>query len=246
MGAQTQGRYEHDIKYDFEFTTTEEVYTAKEGVSTAKPVSTAGVAVTTASASIITASPPRVSTAEDISTTETLVYIRRSASKDKGKGIMTESKLKQTKTKLQQRQERLGYEAAMRMQEQLNVEERQRIAIVHEEASSFNIKEWDNVEARIEADEELARRLQEEERESLHVAVEKISFDELKSLFEATMKRVNTFTPMKSDVDRVVPKLAAESSKRDVEEELDQESSKRQKKVLSWQLKVQRGRIVRN
>ncbi|GKC07424.1 hypothetical protein Tco_0999034 [Tanacetum coccineum] len=36
--------------------------------------------------------------------------------KDKGKGIMTESKPKQTKTMLQQRQERAGYEAAVRLQ----------------------------------------------------------------------------------------------------------------------------------
>ncbi|GJW24108.1 hypothetical protein Tco_0037919 [Tanacetum coccineum] len=43
------------------------------------------------------------------------------------------------------------------------------------------------------------------------------------------MKRVNTFTPMESDVDRTVPKIAAGSSKRDAEEELGQESSKRQK-----------------
>ncbi|GJW21249.1 hypothetical protein Tco_0031871 [Tanacetum coccineum] len=37
--------------------------------------------------------------------------------KDKGKGIMTESKPEQTKTKLQQRQERAGYEAVVRLQE---------------------------------------------------------------------------------------------------------------------------------
>ncbi|GJW67429.1 hypothetical protein Tco_0121853 [Tanacetum coccineum] len=43
------------------------------------------------------------------------------------------------------------------------------------------------------------------------------------------MKRVNTFTPMESDVDRTVPKIAAGSSKRNAEEELGQESSKRQK-----------------
>nr|GEW25763.1 RNA-directed DNA polymerase, eukaryota, reverse transcriptase zinc-binding domain protein [Tanacetum cinerariifolium] len=67
---------------------------------------------------------------EDISTAETLVYIRRSASKDKGKGIMIESEPEQTTTKLQQRQERAGYEAAVRLQEQLDEEERQRIAKV--------------------------------------------------------------------------------------------------------------------
>ncbi|GKF01010.1 hypothetical protein Tco_0027933, partial [Tanacetum coccineum] len=37
--------------------------------------------------------------------------------KDKGKGIMTKSEPEQTKTKLQQRQERAGYEAAIRLQE---------------------------------------------------------------------------------------------------------------------------------
>ncbi|GJY30446.1 hypothetical protein Tco_0413941 [Tanacetum coccineum] len=37
------------------------------------------VAVTTVGASISTASPPRVSTTEDISTVETLVYFRRNA-----------------------------------------------------------------------------------------------------------------------------------------------------------------------
>ncbi|GJR23921.1 hypothetical protein Tco_0972448 [Tanacetum coccineum] len=43
------------------------------------------------------------------------------------------------------------------------------------------------------------------------------------------MMRVNTFVPMESEVIRVVPDLATGSSKRDAEEELDQESSKRQK-----------------
>ncbi|GJW65218.1 hypothetical protein Tco_0117102 [Tanacetum coccineum] len=108
---------------------------------------------------------PRVSTAEDISTAKTLVYIRRSAAKDKGKAKMDESKPEQTKTKLQQRQERADYEAALRLQEQLDEEERNRIARVHEEASSFNIEEWEDIQATIEADEELAQRIQAEERE---------------------------------------------------------------------------------
>ncbi|GJS08653.1 hypothetical protein Tco_0365449 [Tanacetum coccineum] len=38
---------------------------------------------------------------------------------------------------------------------------------------------------------------------------------------------------IKSEVDRAVPELAAGSSKRDAEEELDQESSKRQRLVKS-------------
>ncbi|GJS44631.1 hypothetical protein Tco_0594752 [Tanacetum coccineum] len=59
-------------------------------------------------------------------------------------------------TKLQQRQERAGYEAAVRLQEHLDEEERQRIARMHKEAKSFNIKEWENIQAKIKADKELA------------------------------------------------------------------------------------------
>nr|GEU82289.1 hypothetical protein [Tanacetum cinerariifolium] len=102
---------------------------------------------------------------KDVSTAETLVYIRRSASKDKGKGIMTESKPEQTATKLQQRQERVGHEAAARLQEQLDEEETQKIAMVHEEASSFNVDEWEDIQATIKADEELALMIKVEERE---------------------------------------------------------------------------------
>ncbi|GJU08836.1 hypothetical protein Tco_1125266 [Tanacetum coccineum] len=57
-----------------------------------------------------------------------LVYIRRSAEKkiNKGKGIMTKPKPKK-KTKKQLEQERLGHEEVVRLQEQLNKEETQRI-----------------------------------------------------------------------------------------------------------------------
>ncbi|GKF90421.1 hypothetical protein Tco_0274122 [Tanacetum coccineum] len=73
---------------------------------------------------------------------------------------MDEFKTVQTKTKLQQEQERLGYKAAVRFSAELEEEERQRIARVHEAASSFNVEEWEDIQARVEADEELAQRLQ--------------------------------------------------------------------------------------
>ncbi|GJZ99628.1 hypothetical protein Tco_0672179 [Tanacetum coccineum] len=69
------GRYGHDMEFDFDF-------------DAAKEVSTAGATVTTTSVAVSTAIPTRntrVSTADDITMAETLVYIRRSASKDKGK-----------------------------------------------------------------------------------------------------------------------------------------------------------------
>ncbi|GJW32200.1 hypothetical protein Tco_0052232 [Tanacetum coccineum] len=121
--VEIQGRHEHDIKFDFDID-------AAKDVSTAKPVSTAGAAITTTSVvAVSTVSPrKRVSTADDITMAETLVYIRKSAAKDKGKGKMDESETIQTKTKLQQEQERLVYEAAVRLQVELEEEKRQRIA----------------------------------------------------------------------------------------------------------------------
>ncbi|GKA67723.1 ribonuclease H-like domain-containing protein [Tanacetum coccineum] len=150
--AEIQGRYEHDMEFKYDFDAAKEVSTTKE-VSSTKPVSTASATVTTASAFISTASPTRVSTADDITLAKSLVYIRRSAAKtkDKAKGIMEESESAMTKTKRQQEQERLCLETAIRLQEDFNEEERQRIARVHEEASSFNVEEWEIIQARVEA-----------------------------------------------------------------------------------------------
>ncbi|GKD47120.1 hypothetical protein Tco_1271765, partial [Tanacetum coccineum] len=67
---------------------------------------------------------PEVSTA-----TESLVYIRRSEKKkkDKGKAIMIEDEYVQKKSKKQEQEERLGHEEAIRVQEQIDKEERKRI-----------------------------------------------------------------------------------------------------------------------
>ncbi|GJV30230.1 hypothetical protein Tco_1386678, partial [Tanacetum coccineum] len=132
---------QHDVKIQGRYGHDKEVSTAEKDVSTAEPVSTAGATVTTVSVAVSTVSPTRntgVSTANDITMAETMVYIRKSAVKDKGKGKMAESKTVQTKTKLQQEQERLDFEAAVRLQDELEEEERQRIVRAHEAASSFN------------------------------------------------------------------------------------------------------------
>ncbi|GJX24374.1 hypothetical protein Tco_0228819 [Tanacetum coccineum] len=102
-----------DMEFESNFDVAKEVSTAEEEVSTAKPVSTVSAAVTTDSVVVSTVSPARVSTTNDITMAEILVYIRRSASKDK----------------------------AMRLQAELEEEERHRIAKVHEEANSFNVEE---------------------------------------------------------------------------------------------------------
>ncbi|GJZ90826.1 hypothetical protein Tco_0662753 [Tanacetum coccineum] len=289
--AEIQGRYGHDMEFNFDFDAAKEVSTAEKDVSTTKQVSTAGAVVTSDSVAVSTVSPTRntgVSTADDITMAETLVYIRKSAAKDKGKGKMDESETVKTKTKLQQEQERLDFEAAMRLQAELDEEDRKRIVRIHEATSSFNVKEWEDIQARVQADEELVQRLQVEEREKYtkteqarmlaelinqrkrYFAAQRAkerrnkpptqaqqtymsnyiknmggytlqqlrgySFDEIKTLFETIMRSVNTFVPIKSKVDRAIPELAVGSSKRVAEEELDQESSKRQKTSESSEL----------
>ncbi|GKE78920.1 hypothetical protein Tco_1545040, partial [Tanacetum coccineum] len=78
--------------------------------------------ISTANISVSTASPtPEVSTAA-----ENLVYMRRSAEKrkDKGKAIMKEDESVQKKDKEAIRSRKTWHEEAIRLQEQINEEER--------------------------------------------------------------------------------------------------------------------------
>ncbi|GKB41962.1 hypothetical protein Tco_0886904 [Tanacetum coccineum] len=181
-------------------------------------------------------------------------------------------------SKLKQRQERAGYEAAIILQEQLNEEEIQRIAKDAED-------EWEDIRARVKADEELTQKLQAEERDKYsevdqarmlvdlinqrkryftaqkakakrnkpmtqaqqrtymsnyikHMGshtmqqLKRYTFDELKELFETTMKHVSTFTSIETEDKERESELAAGSSKRpraEHDEEHDEESVKKQK-----------------
>nr|GEV76808.1 hypothetical protein [Tanacetum cinerariifolium] len=176
---------------------------------------------------------------------------------------------------LRERQERAGYEAAIRLQEQQDKEEsqrisryaeithrlqeeidaaeRQRMAQVHQAAQTFTENEWENIRARVEADEELTQRLQVEEREKYskddrtkmlvnlinqrkkfyaHYTLKqlkKLSFEQIKEIFEATIRRIQDFVLMEREGDKEVSKFTgARGSKRDLKE-LNQGSSKKQK-----------------
>ncbi|GJS00193.1 hypothetical protein Tco_0316701 [Tanacetum coccineum] len=178
---------------------------------------------------------------------------------------------------LKERQERSGYEAAIKLQEQLDQEESQRItrdakialrlqeeidatgrqqmAKVHQAAKGFTEDEWENIKARVEANEELTRKLQEEERKKYSEVdqakmlvdlvnprkrffaqqraeamrnkpmthaqqrtymsnyiknqeggysikqLKSLSFEEVKEIFETTMRRVHSFVPMDSELE---------------------------------------------
>ncbi|GKC62518.1 hypothetical protein Tco_1095116, partial [Tanacetum coccineum] len=117
-----------------------------------KEISTAEVLVSTASAI------PEVSTAIP----ERQVYIRMSAvkRKDKGKAIMKDDESVQNKTKKQLELERLGHEEAIRLQEHINEEERQRIVRDAEIAKQ------------LQEEIDIARQEQEQEKYNLAQALE--------------------------------------------------------------------------
>nr|GEU28968.1 ribonuclease H-like domain-containing protein [Tanacetum cinerariifolium] len=176
--------------------------------------------------------------------------------KDEGEGKMQEYEDEQTKrTKLQQEQDRLGFKVAMRLQEELDEEERQRMArrLQAEERNKYS--EVD--QAKMLAQNVKAKRnklmTQAQQRAYMSTYIKnmgsyivnkskKLSFDEIKKVFETTMKIVNTFIPMETEVRGRASELAAGSSqatitdsagvgmfKRVAEAELDYDSSKRQK-----------------
>ncbi|GKD77364.1 hypothetical protein Tco_1339985, partial [Tanacetum coccineum] len=92
--------------------------------------------------------------------------------KDKGKGKMEESKDEQTKrSKLQQEQERLGHKA----------------------------EEWENIRARVEADEELFKRLQAEEINKYN------EVDQAKMLVDLINQRKKYFATQKAEAKRNKP-----------------------------------------
>ncbi|GJS10309.1 hypothetical protein Tco_0367105 [Tanacetum coccineum] len=163
--AEIQGRYGHDMEFNFDFDAAKEVSTIEKDVSTAEPVSTVGAAVTTASV------------VEDYSKDKELINQRK------------------------------RYFATQRAEERRNkppIQAQQRTYM------SNYIKHMGGYYHLLQT-------------------VRGYSFNEIKI-------KVNTFVPIESEVDRAVPELAAGSSKKDAEEELDQESSKRQKTGKSSEL----------
>ncbi|GJV75521.1 hypothetical protein Tco_1507105 [Tanacetum coccineum] len=191
--------------------------------------------------------------------------------------------------------------AAVGLLEELDEEERQRMARVHETAQYFTEEEWKNIRARVEADEELSKRLQVVERNKYsevdqakmlvdlinqrkkyfvaHKAkakrnkpmtqaqqrnymincikhmgshtlqqLKRYSFNELKELFETTMKNVNTFVPMETKDRGRASELAAGSSQatitdstevgRSVQEQPDEEEKELSQEDLQQMMMV--------
>ncbi|GJR50064.1 hypothetical protein Tco_1400585, partial [Tanacetum coccineum] len=148
-GAEAQEKASTDTELFIQEVTPTEVIQDQEGSEKASDeVSTAGAKKGTATEEV-----PIVSTAEvSLSTAGgTVTYTRRSAEKrsrqDKGKAIMIEEEPKK-KSKKELEQERLSYAEAIRLEEQMNEEQRAQIARDAEIA-----RQWDEEERKRAMDE---------------------------------------------------------------------------------------------
>ncbi|GJU99315.1 hypothetical protein Tco_1328586 [Tanacetum coccineum] len=176
------------------------------------------------------------------STTTTTISSQQS--QDKGKGIMIEEPVKPMKKKVQIM---LDEEADLKLQAEFDKEERlaREKAEKEKEANIALIEEWDDIQAKIDVDHQLAERLQAQEQEELSDAENATLFQQLlekrRKHFAAkraeekrnkpptkaqqrqiiAFKRVNTFEDFRT-------KLVEGKEKR-AGEELMQENAKKQK-----------------
>ncbi|GJZ19487.1 hypothetical protein Tco_0556077 [Tanacetum coccineum] len=110
------------------------------------------------------------------STTTTTISSQQS--QDKGKGIMIEEPVKPMKKKVQIM---LDEEVALKLQAEFDEEERlaREKAKKEKEANIALIEEWDDIQAKIDVDHQLAERLQAQEQEELSDAEKATLFQQL-------------------------------------------------------------------
>ncbi|GKB36480.1 hypothetical protein Tco_0881422 [Tanacetum coccineum] len=189
-------------------------------VGTAKIVSTAEIKTSVAPSTIVV-SPP-VITEVEITLAQTLAELKSAKSKDKGKAKMIEPKVPLNKKD----QIRLDEELTIR----LDVEEQEAARLerenveLQEQATLAKIEECDNVQAMMDADYELCKRLQEQDQ------VVKKS----KKAFDKTMGWINNFKLMDSKEVKSSEKKAEGSKKKSTRKkragnDQKQESFKRQR-----------------
>ncbi|GKB24814.1 hypothetical protein Tco_0864215 [Tanacetum coccineum] len=134
-----------------------EINVAEKEVSTANPVTTAGEVVTTASVDISTASPTETTITNDLTLTQTLIKIR-----SKGKIVEPEKPMK--KKELIRLDEEIASKLKAKFDEKVRLA-REKVEKEQEANVALN-EEWDDIQAKIEADHELAQRLQAQDKKS--------------------------------------------------------------------------------
>ncbi|GJS60400.1 hypothetical protein Tco_0655184 [Tanacetum coccineum] len=139
-----------------------------------------------------------VSTAAQVSTAKTLMEIRKSAAKDKGKAKMDETESPRKMKQREWAQISRDEEVAQKLQEEFDAAERQRMAQVHQAAQGFTDAEWDDVLARVAADEDFVQQF-----------TSRIRFDreDLVKLWDLVKERFGTTEPTNDKEKRLWVKL---------------------------------------
>ncbi|GJW79890.1 hypothetical protein Tco_0143865 [Tanacetum coccineum] len=164
-----------DISLDM---TDQEVNVTKKEVSAADLFTTAGEVVTTASVDISTASiksakPKAIGVVMQepseiirISATQPQIQEKAQGSRDKGKAKMVEEEEPKEPTK---RKDQIKHdeELAKRLEAQLQAEMEEEDRLARQREEEDNIVSWDNAQAMMEADYQMAKRLHSEEQASL-------------------------------------------------------------------------------
>ncbi|GKB70194.1 hypothetical protein Tco_0931606 [Tanacetum coccineum] len=185
--VEVQGRYGQNLD-------------TQEGFGAGLEVTTVDAELNTVSTFVSTASPQRHAdtTADDLTLAETLMEIKKSAAKAKGKAKMDET---ESPKKMKQRE--------------------QRMAQVHQAAQGFTDAEWDDVLARVAADEDFDQQLQ---------AGEKCSEEDLPmKLVELVNQRKKFFAQQRAEAKRNKLMTPAQQKEYIAGQEVLEEPVKRQK-----------------
>nr|GEX93310.1 hypothetical protein [Tanacetum cinerariifolium] len=160
---ETQGMNDQDM-FDTGVLDDEEVVAKKE-VSTADPVTIASEVVTTAGVEVSAAATTPIISMDDITLAKALAALKSAKPMDKGKAKMIKAK-KPLKKKYQII---IDEEVATNLEAKLQAELEEEKGIARQKEKEANIAltaEWDDVQAIMDADHELAERLQEECKEN--------------------------------------------------------------------------------
>ncbi|GJW35004.1 hypothetical protein Tco_0057924 [Tanacetum coccineum] len=190
------------------------ITTASINITTVEPVTTASAPITTAGVSVSTAKPSTPPTTtiliedEDLTIAQTLMKMRsvksKENSKEKGVSSKTATTITKGRSQLKKKDQiKFDEQMAKRLAEELQaeLEEEERVARQREEED--NLISWDNTQAMMEADYELAQRLQAEEQRELTIE------ERLKLFIELMDKRKKHFAKLKAEEIRRKPPTKA-------------------------------------
>ncbi|GJS18740.1 hypothetical protein Tco_0413212 [Tanacetum coccineum] len=157
----------------------------------------------------------------DVENVQTYTRRRRAVSTGSG-GVSTASELVSTAgVKGNSIDEELAQKVHEEEQARFNAEQETKMAQVHQAAQGFTDVEWDDILARVAADKDFVQQLQAGEKASdedlpenlLNWSIKErssllnkglkltLSFEEVKEIFEATMRKVQSFVPMDSELE---------------------------------------------